>query len=162
MQLVDGGSLFQLHFFFFLVRILESDVISASVILFSCKCTLLFNFLFKLCPIQFLGWKIQQDATMYQNFIIPYIYEAQHVSGDMPPIIRSLRLHRQSLVLHMWKVVGRAVVERQVAYTSYLRSFDILQGLYIYRHTQHDKISHLYLPSQLVHIPEENWESLVE
>jgi len=25
---------------------------------------------------------IQQDATMYQNFIIPYLYEAQHVSGD--------------------------------------------------------------------------------
>jgi hypothetical protein len=27
---------------------------------------------------------------MYQNFIIPYLYEAQHVSGDTPPIIRSL------------------------------------------------------------------------
>jgi len=26
--------------------------------------------------------KIQQDAAMYQNFIIPYLYEAQHVSGD--------------------------------------------------------------------------------
>jgi hypothetical protein len=26
--------------------------------------------------------KIQQDATVYQNFIIPYLYEAQHVSGD--------------------------------------------------------------------------------
>ena len=25
--------------------------------------------------------KIQQDATIYQNFIIPYLYEAQHVSG---------------------------------------------------------------------------------
>ena len=24
---------------------------------------------------------------MYQNFIIPYLYEAQHVSGDTPPII---------------------------------------------------------------------------
>jgi hypothetical protein len=23
--------------------------------------------------------KIQQDATMYQIFIIPYLYEAQHV-----------------------------------------------------------------------------------
>jgi hypothetical protein len=30
---------------------------------------------------------------MYQNFIIPYLYEAQHVSGDTPPIIRSLKLH---------------------------------------------------------------------
>jgi len=27
------------------------------------------------------------------NFIIPYLYEAQHVSGDTPPIIRSLKLH---------------------------------------------------------------------
>ena len=24
---------------------------------------------------------------MYQNLIIPYLYEAQHVSGDTPPII---------------------------------------------------------------------------
>jgi hypothetical protein len=53
--------------------------------------------------------KIQQDATMYQNFIIPYLYEAQHVSGDTPPIIRSLKLHSQPLVLHTWKVVGSAV-----------------------------------------------------
>jgi hypothetical protein len=36
--------------------------------------------------------------------------EAQHVSGDTPPIIRSLKLHNQTLVLHTWKVVGRAVV----------------------------------------------------
>jgi len=28
------------------------------------------------------SYKIQQDATMYQNFNIPYLYEAQHVSGD--------------------------------------------------------------------------------
>jgi len=27
-----------------------------------------------------------------QNFI-SYLYEAQHVSGDTPPIIRSLNLH---------------------------------------------------------------------
>ena len=37
--------------------------------------------------------EIEQDATVYQNFIIPYLYEAQHVSGDTPPIIRSLKLH---------------------------------------------------------------------
>jgi len=36
--------------------------------------------------------KIQQDATVYQNFI-SYLYEAQHVSGDTPPIIMSLKLH---------------------------------------------------------------------
>jgi len=44
--------------------------------------------------------------------------EAQHVSGDTPSIIRSLKLHKQPLVLYTWKVVGRAVVGRsQVAYT---------------------------------------------
>ena len=46
---------------------------------------------------------------MYQNFIIPYIYEAQHVSGDTPPIIRSLKVHWQPLVFHTWKVVTRVV-----------------------------------------------------
>ena len=45
--------------------------------------------------------------------------EAQHVSGDTPPIIRSLKLHRQPLVFHTWKVVGRAVVGCcQVAYAT--------------------------------------------
>jgi len=34
--------------------------------------------------------KIQQDAKMYQSFIVPYLYETQYVSGDTPPIIRSL------------------------------------------------------------------------
>ena len=33
-------------------------------------------------------------------FIILYLYEAQHVSGDTPPIIRSLKLHWQPLVFH--------------------------------------------------------------
>jgi hypothetical protein len=56
--------------------------------------------------------KIQQDATIYKNFIIAYLYEAQHVSGDTSPIIRSLKLHWQPLVLHTWKVVGRVVVGR--------------------------------------------------
>jgi len=58
--------------------------------------------------VQFIQ-KVQQDATMYQNFIIPYLYEAQHVSGDTPPITRSLKLHWRSLVFHTWKVVGRVV-----------------------------------------------------
>jgi len=52
---------------------------------------------------------------MCQNFIIPYLYEAQHVSGDTPPIIRSLKLHWQPLVLHTWKVVGRVVGGRSQA-----------------------------------------------
>jgi len=48
---------------------------------------------------------------MYQNFI-SYLYEAQHVSGDTPPIIRSLKLHWQTLVLHTWRVVARVVAGR--------------------------------------------------
>jgi hypothetical protein len=60
--------------------------------------------------------KNQQNATMYQNFI-SYLYEAQHVSGDTPPIIRSLKLLQQPLVLHTWKVVDRVVAGRcQVGY----------------------------------------------
>jgi len=52
------------------------------------------------------------------NFLLFLILnEAQHVSGDTPPIIRRLKLRRQPLVLHTWKVDGRAVVGRcQVAY----------------------------------------------
>jgi hypothetical protein len=30
------------------------------------------------------------SGTLYHTYIIPYLYEAQHVSGDTPPIIRSL------------------------------------------------------------------------
>ena len=42
----------------------------------------------------------------YQNFvIIPYLYEAQHVSGDTPPIIRSLKPHWQPLVFYMWRLL---------------------------------------------------------
>jgi len=46
---------------------------------------------------------------MYQNFITPYLYKAQHVSGDTPPIISSLKLHWQPLVFHMWRVDGRCL-----------------------------------------------------
>jgi len=46
---------------------------------------------------------------MYQNFIISYLYKAQHVSGDTPPIIKSLNLHWQPLVFHTWKVDGRVI-----------------------------------------------------
>jgi hypothetical protein len=46
---------------------------------------------------------------MYHTFIIPYLYEAQHVSGDTPPIIRNLKLHLRPLVFHTWKVVGRVI-----------------------------------------------------
>jgi len=55
---------------------------------------------------------------MYQYFNIQYLYEAQHVSGDTPPIIRSLKLHWQPLVFNAWKVVGRVAGGRfQAQYT---------------------------------------------
>jgi len=58
--------------------------------------------------------KIQQCIKILLFLILN---EVQHVSGDKPPIIRSLKLHKQPLVLHTWKVVGRAVVGRcQIAY----------------------------------------------
>jgi len=37
------------------------------------------------------------------------LYEAQPVSGDTPPITRSLELHKQPLVLHTWRVVRCSV-----------------------------------------------------
>jgi len=58
---------------------------------------------------------IQKNPTRRNSvpkFIIPYLYKAQHVSGDTPPIIRNLKLHWQLLVLHTWKVVGRVVAGR--------------------------------------------------
>jgi len=58
--------------------------------------------------VQFLK-KMQQDATMCKNFIIPYLYKAQHVLGATPPIIRSLKLHWQPLVFYTWKVIGGVV-----------------------------------------------------
>ena len=52
--------------------------------------------------------KMQQYIKILLFFILN---EVQHVSGDTPPIIRSLKQHKQPLVLHTWKVVGRAVVD---------------------------------------------------
>jgi len=43
------------------------------------------------------------------NFFIQYLHEAQHVSGDTPPIIRRLKLHWQPLFFYTRKVVGRVV-----------------------------------------------------
>jgi hypothetical protein len=56
--------------------------------------------------------KPQQNAPVYKILLFLILYEAQHVSGDKPPIIRSLKLHKRPLVLHTWKVVRRAVVGR--------------------------------------------------
>jgi len=59
----------------------------------------------------------EKSNKMQQCFIIPYLYEAQHVSGDTLPIIRSLKLHWQPLVFYTWKVVGRVVGGRFQAHT---------------------------------------------
>jgi hypothetical protein len=48
---------------------------------------------------------------MYQNFIIPYLYEAQHVSGGTPPIIRSLKLHWQPLVFIRRRLLDLQLVD---------------------------------------------------
>jgi hypothetical protein len=53
---------------------------------------------------------------MYQNFIIPYLYAAQYVSGDTPPIIRNLKLHWQPPDFHLWKVAGRVVGGRPTTF----------------------------------------------
>jgi hypothetical protein len=58
---------------------------------------------------------IQRNPTrrnIVSKFIIPYLYEAQHVLSDTPPIIRSLKQHIQPLVLYRWKLVGRVVAGR--------------------------------------------------
>jgi hypothetical protein len=66
---------------------------------------------------------------MYQNFIIPYLYKAQHALGETPPIISSLKLHWQLLVFHTWKVVGRVVSGRcqMIKSTNYTSNI----GLYV-------------------------------
>jgi len=72
---------------------------------------------------------------MYQNIIIPYLYEAQHVSGDTPPTIRSLKLHRQPLVFHMWAAVGRVVGGRcQAQYVP-----DNVHHLHVHRPSTYEK-----------------------
>ena len=47
---------------------------------------------------------------MYLYLIIPHLYEVQHVLGNIPAIIGSLKLHWQPLVFHTWKVVGCVLV----------------------------------------------------
>ena len=69
---------------------------------------------------------------MYQKFVIPYLYEAQHVSGDTRPIIRRLKLHWHPLVLHTWKVAGGAVggcCQAQCAWTGSVLRQVMLSGI---------------------------------
>ena len=64
---------------------------------------------------------------MYQNFIIPYLYEAQHVSGDTPPIIMSIKLHWQPLFFHTWKVVEHVVAGRGQALPDHVHQLHVQQ-----------------------------------
>jgi len=81
-----------------------------------------------------------QQRTNFLLLLFLILDEAQHVSRDTPSIIRSLKLHKQLLVLHTWKVVGRAVVARcQVAYATWQR---ILLGILLV--TQMANYSHLH------------------
>jgi hypothetical protein len=69
-------------------------------------------------------WYVDISGSVYHNtihekyptrcnkvskFYYSNLYEAQHVSGYTPPVIRRLKLHWQPLVLHTWKVVGSVV-----------------------------------------------------
>jgi len=52
---------------------------------------------------------IKENSTRcnnISNFIIPYLYEAQHFLGDTPPIIRSLKLPLVFYTFHVWKTRG--------------------------------------------------------
>jgi hypothetical protein len=41
------------------------------------------------------------------KILLFHLYEAQHVSGDTPPIIRSLKMNWKPLDFHTWEIVGR-------------------------------------------------------
>ena len=71
--------------------------------------------------------KMQQCIKMLLSLILN---EAQHVSGDTPPIIRSLKLHKQPLGLLTWKVVVYAL-----AYTLP----DNVQQLHVRKHSTYTK-----------------------
>jgi len=68
---------------------------------------------------------MKKNPTRWNNisifFIISYLYEAQHVSDNTPPIIRSLKLHWQPLIFHTWKDVGRVVGGRCQAHCAWQR-----------------------------------------
>ena len=70
--------------------------------------------------VQFLQWKPQQNVTVYQNLIIPCFKWSSTCFGRHTASHQEPKLHTQPLVLHTWKVVGRAVVGRcQVAYATW-------------------------------------------
>jgi hypothetical protein len=82
---------------------------------------------------------IQENPTRCNSvskFIIPYLYKAQLVSGDTPPITRSLKLHYQPLVLYTWRAVGRVVAES--CQTEYIL-LDSVQQLHVQQPSMYAK-----------------------
>jgi hypothetical protein len=59
---------------------------------------------------------------MYQHFIIPYLYENQYVSGDTPPIMRSLKLHSVPDNVHQLHVQQPSTYEKPEAVSVVLGS----------------------------------------
>ena len=61
---------------------------------------------------KFIKKKSNKMQHCIKMFILSYLYEAQHVSGDTSPIIRSLKLHWQRppsarpITPHVWKARG--------------------------------------------------------
>jgi hypothetical protein len=82
---------------------------------------------------------------MYQNFIIPYLYEAQHVLGNTQPIIRSLKLHWQPLVFHTWKAVGCVVGGCCQAHTVH----DNIHQLHVQQPSMYQKPDAQYVPDNI-------------
>jgi hypothetical protein len=55
---------------------------------------------------------IPTNATVYKNVIIPYLYEAQHILVDTPPIIRSLNCTSSLWFCMRGRLFGRVVAGR--------------------------------------------------
>jgi hypothetical protein len=67
-----------------------------------------------------------QDATMYQILLFLILNEAQHVSSDTPPIVRSLKLHKQPVVFAYVEGCQTCSFFMSSAYIRYLTMSDNL------------------------------------
>jgi hypothetical protein len=57
------------------------------------------------CILKVLTEKKPDKMQQCKILLSLILNKVQHVSGDTPPIVRSLKLHKQPLVLHTWKGV---------------------------------------------------------
>jgi len=85
----------------------------------------------------------EKNPTRCNNvskFYYSILYEAQHVSGDTPPIIRSLKLYWQPLVFHTWKIVGRVVggrVRQSKCKSCWIFLYELYYDARIHEHQVH-------------------------